>query len=95
MSAKIVCGEMAGKVFGPYVAKDMGQASMACAGKTIKCIGYLVADELEWPIPCIQLTDGTLITSSADDEGNGPGVLQIDAKGSNDLITLCEARLKR
>lgn len=57
-------------------------------GQTIKTVRYMTADEAEaqgWsgkPV-VIELANGTLMYPMQDDEGNGPGAINIQKKNSN------------
>lgn len=68
------------------------RANDALAGKTIKSARYLSrkeADDLGWSklVPVIELSDGSLLFPSMDDEGNDGGAL-FGQTGTGEDLTL-------
>ncbi len=55
-------------------------------GRTIASVGYVESGGDVWP--CIILDNGTVLTVSRDDEGNGPGSLFIEPEDGQGE-TLC------
>lgn len=62
-------------------------AKEALVGKTIKDAAYVPDEEFGY-VFCITLDDGTKIFPMADDEGNGPGSLQLEGNKTTCLPTI-------
>ncbi len=75
----------------PSIIRD---AQSALLGKTVANVGYVYVGGEAYP--CIKFTDGTSIVANCDDEGNGPGVLEIGytVNGRSAFLGLCEVRIK-
>lgn len=80
------------KLRGSAMPGILDEANAALVGRKIVRVGYLL--EFGSPVPCVELDDGTLITTQSDDEGNGPGVLSIENIKTGLHTLLCETRRK-
>ena len=78
------------KLHGSAMPRILTNAQDLLVGRTIKAVGYLDMDGQPWP--CVVLDNGTTLTDSRDDEGNGPGSLFIDGKATSEM--LCATSIK-
>ncbi len=86
--------QAAGNLRGSAVPPAVTDFNRLAAGRTIKAAGYLIHFR-EWPVPCLLLDDGSIIVTQADDEGNGPGVLELMPEDpAVESAMLGETRLK-
>lgn len=76
---------------GSAMSKIVADFRSLVEGRTIKAAGYYHEEEGADPIPCLELDNDTIILTSADDEGNGPGVLT--AYSNETHAGLCETEV--
>jgi len=81
------------KLNGSAMPRILANAQDLLVGRTIKAVGYAPgADDRPWP--CIVLDNGTTLTVSKDDEGNGPGSLFIYHAAEETGEILCATSIK-
>lgn len=78
------------QLHGSAMPRILAKAQSLMIGRTIVAVGYVEQEDGNvWP--CIELDNGTTLTVSRDDEGNGPGSLFIQTE--DDGETLCRTSL--
>ncbi len=71
---------------GSAMPRILAASRALLVGRTITSVGYIESGGGVWP--CLVLDNGTVLTVSQDDEGNGPGSLFIDPEDGRGE-TLC------
>ena len=81
------------KLRGSAMPRILANAQDLLVGRTIKAVGYSHGEDGR-PWPCIVLDNGTTLTVSRDDEGNGPGSLFIYHAAEETCEILCATSIK-
>lgn len=76
---------------GSAMPRIVANSQALLVGRTIKKVGYY-QDDFGAVWPCLVLDNGTTVTASKDDEGNGPGSLFVDSTVCHEILCRTSAK---